>query len=178
MLLADDKLDAVFHQLKDSHEDYDKVGTICEQVTKLELEKEYTSPQYEVKTGVIYRNKQTILGELDAVVFKKDTQKAILAAEVKCWRDQDKALKKAKKQLLNFFNQLNLETALDFFLSTDSRTHFQKSQFEKGMILIPVSYRGSGFKYSLEFSLSELLELRERILNYQSEQPFKKVKLN
>jgi hypothetical protein len=170
---AGSRLDLVYQQLKDTNEDYKKVGTICEQVAKLSLEQLYQMPEYEVKTGIIYSDRTSILGELDAVVFHRASKSAILAAEVKCWRDQNKALKKAKRQLGRFLNWINSTGSIDFFLSTDSKIHFRKEQFQNEIFLLPVSYKGSGFAYTLEFSLSELLELRERILEYQKTHPFK-----
>lgn len=160
-------LNDLFNELRDSGLNYEVVGTVCEQVARLELLKVYPETDYQIINGIEYGDSQRTIGELDVVVFKKATKKAVLVGEVKCWKDLNSALHKAKDQRLRFQQSLSKNIELH-----DYESSFDKSQFnevQKYVAIAPHGAKAAGFEMDLENSLKELMQLRKMLLACQAQ---------
>jgi hypothetical protein len=160
----------VFRQLKDSGADYVPIGAVCEQVARLELGREFPQAQYDITTGIIYSNSQRVIGELDVVVFKKADERAVLVAEVKCWRNLQRGHKKASEQRARFLHTLESGQPIDLYLSTKREIIYERDQFNKLPSFISISQKSgtpAGFDRSLDYSLEELMKLRDLLLACQ-----------
>lgn len=159
-----------FHALKNSGKNFEPIGTICEEVTQLRYSEKYPEPQYRVLTGIAYSDKEKTVGELDLIVFDNQTHNAILIGEVKCWANPKSGLKKAKEQRKRFLDNVKSSKALSFRWLSNPEEKFTKPQFNKASHFISVAQLGSkskGFDVELEYTLSELMQLREDILRCQ-----------
>lgn len=151
--------------LRDSAVNYEVVGTVCEQVARLELQKVYPESDYAIVNGIEYGDKHRTIGELDVVVFAKSNKKAVLVAEVKCWRNLQGALKKAREQRNRFIGSLSKNIYLQ-----DSTSTYDKSQFnqvEKYVAIAPQGATKAGFEMDMENSLEELMDLRDMMMDCQ-----------
>jgi hypothetical protein len=159
-----------FHVLKNSGKSLEAVGTICEDVTQLRYIEKYPAPQYRVLTGIAYNDKERTVGELDLVVFDNETHNAILIGEVKCWNSPKSGLKKAQEQRKRFLDNVKSSKALTFKWLQDPKEKFTKTQFNKTSNFISIAQHGAknkGFDVELEYSLKELMQLREDIMRCQ-----------
>ncbi|MNK01196.1 hypothetical protein D3C87_189910 [compost metagenome] len=162
------KSEEAFELLKNSKENYEPIGAICEQVARLELAQEYDQNKYEIIVGIEYADSRQTIGELDVVIFEKATKKAILSAEVKCWNSIEGAKKKATEQRRRFI-RYNTSGYKLFFESKDMK--FEQYQFQDIREFIMIAQKGSkkkGFDRELEMSLDDLMALRRRILSCQT----------
>lgn len=155
-------------QLRDSGEDYEIVGVICEQAARLDLAREYPSPRYEVKTGIAYGTQHRTVGELDVIVFDAD-RSAVLVGEVKCWRNLNGARKKAANQRQRFLDAMASGKPYLFFKKHDGS--YEHKQFAEVKDFISIAQGGAkeaGFTRELDFSLEELMQARKELLTCQS----------
>lgn len=160
-------LQDLFEQLRDSGLNYEVVGTVCEQVSRLELQKTYPPAEFEIINGIEYGDLTRTIGELDVVVFQKSTKKAVLVGEVKCWKDNNAAIEKAHDQRKRFQKSLSKNIDLHTY-----DTDFDKSQFNQVQKYVAIAPKGSkdyGFEMDMENSLSELMQLRKMLINCQSQ---------
>lgn len=165
-----DTLDFLFEDLRDSGENYQVDGAICEQVAKLDIQREYPQPHYKVVTGIAYSSQSHVIGELDLVVFNSHSGKAALISEVKCWKNLGGALKKVREQRRRFLSSLNSPAPLEFF-SIKDHTLYDRTQFESDAQFISISQyggRAEGFDRTLEFDLEQMNELRNRLMACQA----------
>lgn len=159
-------LQDLFEQLRDSGLNYEVVGTVCEQVSRLELQKTYPPSQFEIINGIEYGDLTRTIGELDVVVFQKSTKKAVLVGEVKCWKDNYAAIEKAHDQRKRFQKSLSKNIELH-----DYQNDYDKSQFnqvQKYVAIAPKGASAAGFEIDMENTLSELMQLRKMLINCQS----------
>jgi hypothetical protein len=204
----ENELNQIYKKLKNSHIDFRAQGTICEQVARLDFEKEYPPPHYQVETGITYADESDrVLGELDLVVIDADQQRAIAIAEVKCWKNLKRAKRKAQKQLERLQSVLDQHQNVHFFKTfstywakktsdgspprkkarnNDETRNFYETRsynntgnyhrkryvdytdlFDGSAEFLTISQKSdqeTGFSRTLDFSLSELMELRERLM--------------
>ncbi|OFZ21743.1 MAG: hypothetical protein A2X94_15765 [Bdellovibrionales bacterium GWB1_55_8] len=163
-------IQSLFEKLRDSGEDYQNEGAVCEQVARLELQREYPSHSYEIVVGIEYANVRQTIGELDVVVFDRHGQ-AILVGEVKCWSDLRKARRKAAQQRTRFLDTIQSGAPIDMFLASNRSVPFRREQFQALSRFISISQRGGrsfGFDRDLPNSLSEMRELRETLMQCQA----------
>ena len=79
MASAEAGLQEDFEALRDSAKDYQIVGTVCEEVARLEMVRaDYPQPRYRVVTGIAYGNGHRTIGELDVVVFEQRETEATI----------------------------------------------------------------------------------------------------
>ncbi len=159
----------LFEALRDSGEKYFIVGTVCEQVAKLEMEETYKTPQYTVITGVQYGTKKRVVGELDVIVFENSSKKAILVGEVKCYNKPSVGLAKAKEQRARLLAALKSNTSLQM-ACTGKPCNVGERNFKGLQQFITIAQEGTkahGFDMELEYSLDELMELRAQLMQCQ-----------
>ncbi len=165
------QLEDDFDTLKSIPNDYTVFGTICEQVAQLRMEEVYDHDDYEVVTGIVYENHSWTLGELDVVVFDRFTQKAIVIAEVKCWRNLNKAQRKAQRQLNRFKHAIRDGHKVNHIFEGDDRLHeFSREQFMDDPQYLTISQEGGkscGFDMNLGLSLDEVKSLRNKLISCQ-----------
>lgn len=164
-------IDDTFEQLRDSGEKYQIVGTVCEQVARLEMQIQYPAPQYDVLTGIAYRAGDKTIGELDVIVFESATQKAILVGEVKCWNNLDSALNKAHEQRARFMKTIKKGIKLQMDC-TDGSCHYTDKNFRDVQTFVTIAQQGAldhGFDKELEYPLNQLMELRARLMTCQEQ---------
>lgn len=163
-------IEPYFEALKQTGVNYEPDGAICEQVAKLRYRDEYPDAQFLITTGVEYSTGDRTLGELDIVVIDRATQKVILVSEVKCWKNFQQALDKAKSQRLRFQWNLEKHPQQMRFDSYEGLT-FSISQFDGSTQYRSLSQAGGidkGFDVELELTLSELKQLRMKLLKCQA----------
>jgi hypothetical protein len=168
--LADD-LENMFNRLKDNRVNYKVMGTICEEIAKVQVSELYESEKHVIITGIEYQNSKRTLGELDVVVFRKNDQEAILVAEVKCWRKLGAAHKKATEQINRFRHHIGQNKPLLMYTNPKNKKEFRMNQFDEHPEYITISQDGgenSGFDMTLGFNLDEVKWLRQKIMSCQS----------
>ena len=159
-----------FRDLKDSGIDYEVVGAVCEEVTRLRFQEEFPVNKYAVVTGVEYGDGNRTIGELDVVVFENTSQKVVRVAEVKCWRNTNGAMAKARDQRQRFQRSLASGKQI-YFKSLHSDYKFKKDNFVGTKEFLAVAQKGSkvsGFDIELSYELSELMKLRQMMIDCQN----------
>lgn len=159
-----------FAELKDLPRSYEDYGAICEEVARLDMKKQYPAPQYTVEVGIAYADSDRTIGELDVIVMDNNIQKAILIAEVKCWKDVRGGLKKAHAQRSRFLNNLRSNKKL-FFQFTSNNKPVDAAVFDHVKDFISIAQKGSisaGFDQELQYTLDEMHEHRADMIRCQS----------
>lgn len=159
-----------FEALKQSGVNYEPDGAVCEQVARVKLSEEFPENDFLITTGVEYNTGENTLGELDVVVVNRSSQKVVMVAEVKCWRNLYNAMDKLKMQRDRFlWNLKQFPHKMNF--DSSAGIPFHVSQFDDVMTFRSIAQQGGlrrGFDVELEFTLSELKELRMKLLKCQS----------
>lgn len=148
--------------------DFEPTGAVCERVAVREVEPQYPDQNYKIINGIQYDDKKATIGELDVVVFNRQTNKVEAVAEVKCWRSFGGALKKAKEQRMRFQTYLNR----NIVITDKERNRYSKDQFSNVQKYFSISQQGGekqGFDFELSLDFKELVELRKRLLDCRSE---------
>ncbi len=134
---------------------------VCEQVAKIDLEKQFDRSLYWIDTNLNYGYSVGMqLGELDVVVFDRITRTAVRIYEIKCWAGAEgRALRKANQQRKRFFDEINFGPGPSIW---SMKSKYSVRQF-RGMP--PENYKiggpsGSvGFDYQLPLTLDQLNQL-------------------
>ncbi|MDG0815192.1 hypothetical protein [Bdellovibrio svalbardensis] len=159
----------LFEALRDSGEKYSVVGTVCEQVAKLDMQQIYPAPQYTVITGIQYGTKKRVIGELDVIVFQNDSKKAILVGEVKCYQDPHAGISKAREQRTRFLSAIRSKTSL-LMACLGKPCTVSERNFKGIQQFISIGQEGTksaGFDVELNYSLDDLMALRAQLMECQ-----------
>ena len=135
-----------------------------------DFEATYPRSRYEIINGVAYGDEDGTLGELDLVVFDRASDSVVAIGEVKCWRDNISALSKAIEQKTRYQHALKSARAL-FFTSLSDKRVFDETQFSSSQdfkTIGPSGAKAQGFDLELRYSLTELMDLRERLIKCKS----------
>ncbi len=162
-------IESFFEALKDSAVNYEPDGAVCEQVARLVLKEEFNPDIYDMGIGAEYDIGRDTLGELDVMVKERSSQKIIMVAEVKCWKDHFKALDKAKVQRDRFLWNLSKYPEKMNFNSYEGWT-IRSSDFAQPLLFRSISSGGGvkrGFDQELDLGLSDLKALRMKLLKCQ-----------
>ncbi|UXR63392.1 hypothetical protein EZJ49_09925 [Bdellovibrio bacteriovorus] len=160
-----------FEELKSIPRSYEDSGAICEEVARLDMQKEFPAPQYKVEVGIAYGDGSRTIGELDIVIMDLRQNKVIKIAEVKCWKDVRGGLKKAMDQRARFLKYNNSSKPL-FFRSTSSHQAFERELFDEVEEFFSIAQKGSasqGFDVELAYTLKEMHDHRTDMLRCQSQ---------
>lgn len=163
--------------IKDSGRDFEPAGAICEEVAKLDIQRQFPQPAYNVITGIAYNDKYGTLGELDIIVFDTKTDTAVMFAEVKCWKNPSQGLDKMHDQRDRFFRNIRSGKNLKFDWNFDETKEFRKEQFLTTQTFLSIAQKGAkefGYDAELPYTLKELMQLRARILRCQDLEGCKK----
>lgn len=159
-----------FESLKSIPRSYEDSGAICEEIARLDVQKIYLAPQFEVLTGISYGDTQRVIGELDIIVFDKNINKVVHIAEVKCWKDMRGGLDKALDQRHRFLKAIRSAKVL-VFKSTSSDATYPQEQFEDVSDFTTLGQKGTvaaGYDQELSYTLQELHKHRADMLSCQS----------
>lgn len=162
------RIDGYFEELSHEKVDFDPSGMVCERVAVREVESLYPSANYTIVNSISYNEHKVTLGELDVVVFDKNTGKAEAVAEVKCWTSFKGALKKAKEQRMRFQTKLN--NNIEIFDKTGKK--YSKNVFSNVQKYFTISQSGGvnqGFDFELSLTYNELMALRTRLLDCKAQ---------
>lgn len=160
----------LFEALRNSGENFNVVGTICEQVARLNLQKTYPSDQFDIINGIEYSDQDGVMGELDVSVLRKSDSKAVLVAEVKCWNNLAGANQKARAQRQRFLNAIRSNVKLDMKCHDARPCHFTDANFKSVQKFITISQDGGekfGFDMTLGYSMTEMMNLRHQLIDCQ-----------
>lgn len=163
-------IEPYFEALKNSGANFEPDGTVCEQVARVEIEKEFGA-SYDVTTGIEYSLGDDTLGELDVVVFEKGTHKVVLVAEVKCWRNLQQAMDKLKAQRDRFIWNLTQHADRIQFQPHDEALSFRVEDFQGDFKFRAISQFGGlkkGFDQEIQMTLKDAEHLRSRLLKCQA----------
>jgi Holliday junction resolvase-like predicted endonuclease len=116
-------LEQAYQQLNQQPIDYTNEGMICEQLMVLELQE--ILPEHTILRGILYRNSERILGELDVVVFENN--QAVSVIEVKCSKSPWRVLAHAKEQLARFQSYLGKD--IEIHLADDPDETYEQDMF-------------------------------------------------
>lgn len=168
--LALGDLNSIFEALKDKPVNYAPTGQICEQVARLKYAEVYDPSQFDLNVGVEYKVNGTTIGELDLVITDKSNHQVALVGEVKCWRNVQGALNKAHKQRARFISTLQSQGNRIVFSAKEGAS-FNAGQFSnpKYVAISTLGTVSSGFDTEIEYSLDEMMQLRDRIMQCQAE---------
>lgn len=166
-----------FEKLKNHPRSYEDSGAICEEIARLDLEREFESQfpdaHFEVLNGIGYADANGTLGELDVVVFEKNVETnqkhVVQIAEVKCWKDIKGGLEKAHEQRARFIKALRSAKELKFY-STSSASHFDRAAFAPNTQFITIGQKGAGangYDRELQYELLELHRFRNEMVRCQ-----------
>jgi hypothetical protein len=157
-------------ELKDFGRNLQDTGAICEEVARLNKQKEYGN-QYTIISGIEYADQDGTVGELDVVVFENRTNQVVQIGEVKCWKDMAAGLRKAHDQRQRFLKNVRSSKELHFSWKDDRSLRLTKQQFNKVTDFISIAQKGSksvGYEMELDYSLGQLMDLRSMIMTCQS----------
>lgn len=156
-----------FDELSRIPANYKVFGTVCEEMARIDLEKEFHPDFYEIKVGIEYRDASRTIGELDIIVFRRSDEEAIMVAEVKCWRNLHGAFVKANKQLNRFQNNCGREGDIHY---VDKEHEYHWTQFDEIDRFQKISQLGGrkeGFDRTLTLDLEAIKRLHSRLLHCQ-----------
>ncbi|WII71184.1 hypothetical protein QJS83_12005 [Bdellovibrio sp. 22V] len=160
-----------FAELKNIPRSYEDSGSICEEIARLDLQKEFPAPQYEVIVGIAYGDATRVIGELDVVIFDKNIQKVIKIAEVKCWKDMRGGLQKALEQRARFLKSIRSSKQL-VFKSTSTKEVFDAEKFEYVEEFFTMGQKGTvavGYEREMEYTHKEMQTHRYEMIRCQNQ---------
>jgi hypothetical protein len=156
-----------FDLLKDLPENFTVFGSVCEEVAKLDLKEMYPESEYYTRVGINYESNGRVAGELDTIVFRNDTGEAVIIGEVKCWKNMNKAIKKAHEQLSRFDRHMDGNKIDSMYEVDDQSQVYQTTQFDEDPRQMTIGQKGAtahGFTMELDLSLQELHRLHEMLV--------------
>lgn len=146
---------------------YSNVGSVCEQVARIDLTKQYDSQIYSIDTNVLYGYGNEAVGELDVVVLDRLSNTVVKIYEIKCWSGAgNNALRTARKQRERFFETMGFSASPRIW---SRQVKYSAQQFRN---ITPAQYLlggppGRNFEYELPLTTSELNQLFAMIVACQ-----------
>lgn len=157
---------------KDRGYDWEGSGNMCEYVAREEMKVHFPEDRYLIKSGITYKFKNQVIGELDLIVFNKATNLVDYIGEVKCWKEVKEGFSKAMQQRERFKKYVGRAVIIQ-----DHEQTYTPEQFRAVQSYFSVGQRGSlsaGFNYELSLDLIQAKNLREAMLRCQSSGACKK----
>ena len=146
--------------LINSDGDTSTFGAVCEAIARIELEKTYPEKDYLITGSIEYSHGHRTLGELDVVILRRSDREAVLIGEVKCWKNLDRARKKAVKQLTRFKVTMNQNTPIQFHAK--DHAPYARVNFDESPRFVMIAQQGAvshGFDMELPISLDSAKSL-------------------
>lgn len=158
-----------FQHLKKIPRSFEEAGAICEELAKLKLEKTYDNNVYQIVIGIEYGDSQRTIGELDIVIFDRASKMVKHIAEVKCWKNMNGGLLKARDQRLRFLANMKSKKAIHM-QAVVSNERFDINQFRNIESFTTIGQKGSmqfGYDSELDYELNELQNFSMELLRCQ-----------
>ncbi|WP_413578332.1 hypothetical protein ACLVWU_07300 [Bdellovibrio sp. HCB290] len=162
-------LNAAFDSLKNLGTNFEPDGAVCEELEKVRLGQIYPADKFLISGDIEYSTGKETIGELDTVVIDRSTGKVVLLGEVKCWKNMEDGLMKAKSQMLRFFWNLEKHPNSLRFTSYGD-TNITAAQVPLNTPFYTVGPQGSvaqGATFELNLTLKETQHLRMMLLKCQ-----------
>lgn len=159
-----------FEQLVRIERSFEDSGAVCEEVARLQVQRTYPNPQFEVFTGIFYADSERVIGELDIVVLDSQLQKVVQIAEVKCWKEPASGLEKALQQRKRFLKTLRSAKELVFRSAFSGEHVLSKQAFQGIENFKTIGQKGTsaiGYDEEMPYTLLEFQELRRKVMNCQ-----------
>jgi hypothetical protein len=170
----------------DEASDYDKLsnipakyvvfGTICEYLTKIRLEDQYSPSSFDIEVGIEYRQGGRVIGEIDVVVFRKADKEAVLVGQVKCRKSMSSARGQAHEQNQRFVNTMNRNNSrigkVTFRSTSNPALVITDTMMDEVGTYITASQDGGllhGFTMTVGHDLDTVSAMRERLLECQED---------
>lgn len=154
---------------------YEVIGTVCEYLTAIRLRAQYPANQFDIEVGIEYRIGGRVIGEIDAVVFRKRDREAVAVAQVKCRHNMSRANHDANEQNERFADAMSgrgsQSSATVTFRST-SKPNLVVTQpnMDEVDTFITASQDGGeqhGFDLTIGYDLDEAMAIRDRLMACQ-----------
>ncbi len=158
-----------FAALKNIPRSYEDSGAICEEIARLDIQKQFPAPQYVVEVGIAYGDGSRTVGELDIIIFDLNLQRVVRIGEVKCWKSLSGGLEKARDQRSRFLSAIRSNRTV-YFKSTSTGQMYDQAWFKGINDFITIGQAGavhSGYDMELGYTLNELQQHRSDMLNCQ-----------
>ncbi|NUN05976.1 MAG: hypothetical protein HUU57_09455 [Bdellovibrio sp.] len=159
-----------FEILKSVPRSYEDSGSICEEVARIEVAREFPAPQYDVLVGIAYSDGSRVVGELDLVIVDNNLQKVIQVGEVKCWKDVRGGLTKAQEQRSRYLKFKNANKVVNY-VSTSTKETYSPEFFAHVKEFFSMAQKGStnqGFDRELTYTLKEMHDRRYEMIRCQN----------
>jgi len=156
-----------YEMIKDLPYDYGQVGSIVEALAHSQLEVLYPAPHYEVIGDLDYQEGVRTVGELDLVVFDRESGRAVLVAEAKLTDNFKWARRSARKQIHRFQSYLHEGKITRFIHTADPKRTVTTNQFTdvgRYVLIGPRNALAAGFDYEVDVTRTEADELQAKLL--------------
>jgi hypothetical protein len=168
-------LRAYFDQIKDLDFDYGKLGSVGEGLALVQFRAKYADdPNVECFSGLHYEGTDgSTAGELDLIVWRRDTKQALAVYEVKVSDNLEGALHKAHSQLRRFQGHVQSRAITRFNYPTEDSRVFRAEQFDGVQTYGVIGSRGAaalGYEVELDVSRAEAAQLQKALLHYRKPQ--------
>lgn len=164
-------LRAYFEQIKDLDYNYATIGHVGEALALVQLRRQYPPPEFECLSSLQYEDgKGQPAGEMDVVVFKRETRQAMMVYEVKISDNLEDARKKGLSQLKRFREYVKARNISRFVYAPDQSRMFKPEQFDGIQSFGTVGSKGAreqGFDVELDLSRTEAYQLQQALLQYR-----------
>lgn len=164
-------LEDYFARIRDLEFDYGKVGSVLEALAYLELQQLFPEPDYEILAGLQYQDfSDRTAGELDLVVWEKESRRAVRIYEVKLSINLGRARKLALAQLERFKAHLKEKNISQFIYNRDRYRAFRVSQFEEIVAYGVIANQGAreeGYDMEIDLTREEADRLQELLIRYK-----------
>lgn len=160
-----------FDQLVRVDRSFEDSGAVCEEVARIQMQKTYQRPQYEVHTGIYYADSERVIGELDIVVIDNSSEKVVQVSEVKCWKEPLLGLEKAMQQRKRFIKALRSAKELVFHSAFSGEPLLSKQAFKGIENFKTIGQKGTrvvGYDEELPYTFLEFQDLRRKVMNCQN----------
>ena len=164
-------LEGYFARIRDLEFDYGKVGSVLEALAFLELQQIFPETDYEILAGLQYQDfSDRTAGELDLVVWEKESRRAVRIYEVKLSINLGRARKLALAQLERFKAHIKEKNISQFIYNRDRYRAFRVSQFEEIVAYGVIANQGAreeGFDIEIDLTREEADGLQELLIRYK-----------
>ncbi len=151
---------------KDKGYDWENSGNVCEFVAQEEMKTYFPEDKYEIKSGITYKFKNQVIGELDLIVFNRSTNMVDFIGEIKCWKEPGQGYQKALDQRERFKRFVGRAVQIQ-----DHERIYDNVQFRSVQGFFSVAQKGTksyGFTYEISLTLKEAHDLRTAMLRCQN----------
>lgn len=145
------------------------IGRFCEFAVFHMFENHYNKNTYDIQNKINYENLITKeAGELDIVIFKKNTKEALYIYEVKCSKNYSKAKRNGYSQLNRFKKNISESFSQNGSIKIfNDGNHFEPIQFMGAQMEVIMPKKGNIIhEGEFDLSLEEIETLQSYLISY------------